>query len=316
MKRSTFLSVIVPVYNEEGNVVPLFEEVQASAKDLIREKYITDYEVIFVNDGSRDGTSQKLRALSNKWKNLHIIELRRNFGQTAALRAGFDYAKGDLIVTMDGDMQNDPRDIKILIQTLNKGYDVVSGWRYRRRDSPSKKLFSRMMNLLRRRVIGDRLHDYGCSLKIYRRECIQDLELYGELHRFITAYLHIKGYRIGEVQVNHRERKSGVTKYRFNRGLNGLLDLFFLRFWTSFSTQPLHFFGRIGIYQWILAGLIGVEQIIKALILQRLDLGPMLSFGFMLIITGGLCIIFGFLFEMLSRIYFNKQKVYSIRERY
>ena len=215
---------------------------------------------------------------------------------------------------MDGDLQNDPSDIPNLIDKLNEGYDVVSGWRHNRKDSFSKKYTSKIMNFLRKKLIGDELHDYGCSLKIYKKECIKDLELFGELHRYITAYLYIKGYKIGEVKVNHRPRISGDTKYKFNRGINGVLDLFYLKYWSNFSDRPLHFFGRLGIYQWSLAALIGIEQIIKALIIKKLVFGPLLALASMLVITGLLFIIFGFLSETMSRDYFKREKFYSIKK--
>lgn len=308
-----FLSIIIPVYNEEGSIRELYYEISKTASELNRKRVISGHEVIFIDDGSRDKTQEILELLRREHKELRIIQFRKNFGQTAALKAGFGLSKGDLIVTMDGDLQNDPADIPRLIDELNKGYDVVSGWRYNRKDQFTKRIFSRIINMLRRNLIGDYLHDYGCSLKIYRRECIQDLELFGELHRYITAYLHIKGYKIGEVKVNHRPRKSGTTKYKFSRGINGLLDLLYLKFWSSFSSRPLHFFGRLGIYQWILAILIGIEQIIKAFIIKELRFGPLLALASLLVITGLLFMIFGFLSEMISRMYFKHEKIYSIK---
>lgn len=313
--KNPFLSIVIPVYNEEGNIEPLYFEIKEVLLNLLKNKKIFDYEVIFVNDGSKDKTQLILENIKKtEKKHLKIVRLRKNFGQTPALKAGFDYVKGDLIVTMDGDRQNDPHDIPRLLEKLEEGYDVVSGWRYNRKDSFAKKIFSRMMNNLRIRVIGDRLHDYGCSLKIYKKECLKDLELFGELHRYVTAYLYIKGYRIGEIKVNHRPRIKGKTKYRFNRGLNGLLDLFFLKFWSTFSHRPLHFFGRLGIYQWTLAILIVIEQIIKAFIIKKLLFGPLLALASMLVITGLLFIMFGFLFEMLSRSYFSERNIYSIKK--
>ena len=163
-------------------------------------------------------------------------------------------------------------------------------------------------------MIGDELHDYGCSLKIYKKECLADLELFGELHRYITAYLYIKGHKIGEVKVNHRPRKHGKTKYGLSRGLNGILDLFFLKYWQNFSHRPLHFFGRIGLYQWILASIIATEQIIKALIVKELTLGPLLALSAMLVITGLLTLIFGFMSEIMTKIYFRGHSIYSIKE--
>ncbi len=308
------LSIVVPMLNEEENVKDLYNEIEIYSKGLVRKKKISDYEIIFVNDGSRDGTQRALNEIKeNGKKAVKLIEFRRNFGQTAALKAGFGIATGDLILTIDGDMQNDPADMEKLIDKLNEGFDVVSGWRFQREDPAGKRIASEIMNKLRRKLIGDRLHDYGCSLKIYKRECLKDLQLFGELHRYITAYLYIKGYRIAEVKVNHRPRRRGVTKYGFGRGVNGILDLFYLKFWASFSDRPLHFFGRIGMYQWVLALAIAIEQIIKAFIISRLTFGPLLALALLLVITGLLFIIFGFLSEMISRIYYKNESNYSIK---
>jgi len=314
--KKPILSIIIPVYNEEGNIKPLYYEIKKVMVFLIKERKISDYEIIFINDGSIDKTQENLESLKIKKKErLKIIQFRRNFGQTPALKAGFDNAKGDLVVTMDGDLQNDPKDILMLIKKLAEGYDVVSGWRYNRRDKFSKRIFSRMMNNLRIMMIGDRLHDYGCSLKIYKKECLKDLELFGELHRYITAYLYVKGYKIREVKVNHRPRKSGRTKYKFNRGINGILDLFYLKFWLEYSNKPLHFFGRLGIYQWIIAFLIAFEQMIIEPLLERsFNFGPLLAFASMLVITGLLFVVLGFLSEIISRTYFINKKVYNIKK--
>ncbi|MEK6825648.1 MAG: glycosyltransferase family 2 protein [Nanoarchaeota archaeon] len=309
-----FLSVIVPMYNEEGNAQKLYEEIKAISTKMMKQGLLKDFEAIFVNDGSRDRTQEVLQELKKKEKeHLKVIEFRKNFGQTPALKAGFAITKGDIIATMDGDLQNDPADIPLLLQRLHEGYDVVSGWRVNRQDALGKKFSSRLINTLRKRMLKDDLNDYGCALKLYKRECIKDLQLFGESHRYITAYLAIKGYRIGEVKVNHRPRYSGRTKYGFGRAINGILDLFYLKFWSNFSDKPLHFFGRLGIYQWILALMIGIEQIIKALIVRELTFGPLLALASMLIITGLLFVIFGFLSEMMSRSYFKNETVYSIK---
>ena len=313
--KKPLLSAIIPVYNEQDNVKPLYLELKKVLLSLVKLNKISNFEVIFINDGSRDKTQENLELLKKTEQNLRIVQFRKNFGQTPALKAGFNSAKGDLIVTIDGDRQNDPTDIPTLLEKLNQGYDIVSGWRWRRRDKFTKKIFSKIINYLRRSMIGDRLHDYGCSLKIYRKECVKDLELFGELHRYITAYPHIKGYKIGEVKVNHRPRIAGRTKYRFNRGLNGLLDLFFLKFWAGYSNKPLHFFGRLGIYQWMLAVLIVFYSIVKAFIVKGLFFGPALAFASMLVVTGLLFIIFGFLSEMISRTYFKHEEIFSIVKR-
>jgi len=310
------LSVIIPIFNEGENVIPLSQEIKETLIPLISGKIIKDYEIIFVNDGSKDNTQNILEEINKKDKKIRFIQFRKNFGQTPALKAGFENSKGDLIITMDGDLQNDPKDIPRLIKKLEEGYDVVSGWRLKRRDKFLKKINSKIMNNLRRKMIGDYLHDYGCSLKIYRKECIKDLELFGELHRYITAYLYIKGYKIGEIPVHHRHRKFGKTKYKqIGRGVNGILDLFYLKYWASYSSRPLHFFGRIGIYQWILSFIIIIEQIVKAILIKRLELGPLLVLAAVLGLSGLLFIIFGFLSETMSRVYFKgEKKIYNIKK--
>jgi len=314
MDKGKFLSVIVPVLNEGGNVIQLHEEILRSCSAMEKNSLISGYEVIFINDGSTDNTQKILEEIRKKDKSFHFIELRKNFGQTPALRAGFDSAKGDYIVTMDGDLQNDPADIPNLLVKLNEGYDAVSGWRWQRKDRLGKKFSSKMMNLLRKALLNDELHDYGCSLKIYRRECVKDLQLFGELHRYITGYLAIKGYKLAEIKVNHRERKSGRTKYGLSRATNGILDLLYLKFWANFSDRPLHFFGRLGLYQWMLAVIIVIEQIIKALIVKELTFGPLLALSLLLVITGLLFVIFGFLSEMMARIYLKEEKIYSVKK--
>jgi glycosyltransferase involved in cell wall biosynthesis len=310
------ISAIIPIYNEKKNIEPLYNELKGVLKSICDKSNVGSYEILFVNDGSTDGSLPILRSIAKKDKAIVVLNLRRNFGQTAALRAGFDKSSGDYIVTMDGDLQNDPRDIPRLLKKIDEGYDVVSGWRYKRKDSFGKRILSKIMNNLRQTIIGDRLHDYGCSLKIYRKECVKDLELFGELHRYITAYLYIKGYQIGEIKVNHRQRKAGQTKYKLNRGLNGIFDLFFLKYWSSFSHRPLHLFGRLGLYQWILAILILIEQIIKAAVIGELTFGPLLALSSLLVTTGLLTVIFGFLFEITSRSYFQDHKIYSIRNTF
>ncbi|MFZ5955067.1 MAG: glycosyltransferase family 2 protein [Nanoarchaeota archaeon] len=308
-----FLSEVIPVYNEEGNIHQLYSELKNANLDLIQTKKISGYEIIFVNDGSTDNTQEILSKLKIQDKNLKILELRKNFGQTPALKAGFDNARGDLIVTLDGDLQNDPNDISKLIEKLKEGYDVVSGWRFDRKDKISKNISSKSINFLRKKLIGDELHDYGCALKIYKKECLKDLELFGELHRYITAYLYIKGYKIGEIKVNHRERKHGKTKYgNINRGIKGFFDLLFLKFWSIYSSRPLHFFGALALIQWIFAILIATWQIVKYK--SSLQLGPFLMFSVLLVLSGLLTLIFGFLSEVLARIYFKDQSIYSVKE--
>jgi len=304
------ISVIIPVYNEEKNLFLLYQELNNVLVPLRKT-----YEIIFIDDGSKDNSLKILKQIALKDKNIKVIELRKNFGQTAAFSAGFDNAQGNILVTMDSDLQNDPRDIPRLIEEINKGYDVVSGWRFRRRDSFTKKITSFFSNKLARKLTRLNIHDFGCSLKAYKKEAIESVELYGEMHRYIPALVAMKGFKVCEIKVNHRQRKHGKTKYGINRLLKGFLDLTYIKFWSSYSTRPLHFFGLLGIFQYFMSLAIIVEQIIKAIIIKKLVVGPLLLLAVLLIITGTLFIIFGFLGEIIIRTYFAKtgEKTYSIR---
>jgi len=224
------ISIVIPVYNEEENVEILHSELKE-----VMNKY--NYEIIFVDDGSSDNTFHNLSQINDD--NLKIIKLRKNFGQTASLSAGFSNAKGKIIVQMDGDLQNDPKDIPKLIENLD-GYDMISGWRYNRNDPLSKKILSKFANSIRGLFIKERIHDSGCSLKAYKRECFEDIDLYGDMHRYIPALLGWKGFRIGEVKVNHRPRKFGKTKYNITRLTRGFLDLMNILFWRKYSERPLY----------------------------------------------------------------------------
>jgi len=220
------ISVVLPVYNEEKNIEILYHELV-----LVLDKLDKNYEIIFVDDKSMDKSSKIIEEISKKDNNIKLIRFRKNFGQTAALDAGIKNSLGKIIITMDSDLQNDPRDIPNLIKELSRGYDVVSGWRYNRKDNFSKRVLSRGANILRKLIINDTITDSGCTLKAYRRECFKDLKLYGEMHRFIPALLSLNGFKISEMKVNHRKRKFGKTNYTFKRTLNGFLDMFLLKFW-------------------------------------------------------------------------------------
>ena len=242
LNKKKSLTIVIPVYNEEENISPLYNEL----KEVLSP--IEDYEIIFIDDGSTDGTYKELTKI-HKFGDIKIIKFRRNFGQTAALKAGFDFALGDILITMDADMQNDPKDIiNIMKEMEDSKYDAISGWRYERRDKITKKIYSRLSNWLARKLTGLKIHDFGCTLKAYKKECIKDLELYGEIHRYIPALLSWRGYKIKEIKVNHRKRKYGKTKYNFWRLFKGLLDIINIKFWIKYSTRPLHFFGIIGIF--------------------------------------------------------------------
>ena len=255
------LSVVVPVFNEEKNVEPLHDKIKKVLEGIGKE-----YETIFVDAGSKDGAFENLLKIHNKEEETKIIKFRRNFGQSAALKAGFDYAKGDMVITMDGDLQNDPEDIPKLLEKMNEGYDLVSGWRFDRKDSFAKKIPSKFSNLLHKKLTGiNNIHDSGCSLKVYKGEVIKDLELYGETHRYIPAMLSWQGYKIGEVKVQHHERKYGKTKYGLGRLIRGFLDLLNISFWQRYHARPLHLMGGLGILTFTLGFLIGLYLTIQRL---------------------------------------------------
>lgn len=216
------LSVIAPMYNEEGNVKELHRRIKEACDKLGKS-----YEIILVNDGSSDRTVEMCQGLSP----LKLIVMRKRFGQTAAMDAGIKASRGKIIVMLDADLQNDPNDIGLLLQEMEKGYDVVAGWRWQRKDPISKIIFSRGANLLRKILIQDKIHDSGCSLKAYKRECFADIDLFGEMHRFIPAILELEGYKVGEVKVSHHPRVHGVTKYNWKRGMKGFVDMISIWFW-------------------------------------------------------------------------------------
>ncbi len=238
-ETSPYLSIVVPLYNEEGNVAELYRKIYEAVQKIGRP-----FEIIFVDDGSKDRTLEVAKKLSP----LKLIAFRKNFGQTAAFDAGFKEAKGEIIITLDGDLQNDPADIPLLLEKMTEGYDVVSGWRHKRQDPWSKKIPSRIANLLRKILIHDDIHDSGCSLKAYKRECFKDLDFFGEMHRFIPAILQLEGYRVGEVIVSHHPRIHGVTKYNWKRGIKGFVDMISIWFWRKYSHRPLHLFGASGVF--------------------------------------------------------------------
>lgn len=239
-------SIVIPAHNEAGTIEPLYRSVRemvASAKGFGELKW----EIIFIDDGSTDKTYEVMQKVHREDPRVKLIRFRRNFGQTAAWSAGFDRAAGRLVIVMDADMQNDPDDIPAMIEKLEKDeLDVVSGWRKNRRDKEVVKLGSVLGNALHRWVTGEKIHDHGCSLKVYRREALQDLELYGEMHRYITALMSWKGFKVGEMVVKHHPRTQGKTNYSIRKKLKGFLDLVVVKFWIQYSARPMHFFGMIG----------------------------------------------------------------------
>lgn len=306
------VSVVVPLYNEEDNVDILHEKLNG-----VLEKLGTEYEVIYVDDGSSDKTLQLLEEIQKKSANVLVLSLRRNFGQTAAFAAGFDFARGDIVITMDGDLQNDPNDIPKLLEAI-KDCDLVSGWRKKRKDPfLNRRLPSIIANWLISKVTGVRLHDYGCALKAYRRDVVKNLRLYGEMHRFIPAVASWYGVRIAEIETLHHPRLRGKSKYGISRTIKVLLDLITVKFLQSFSTKPIQFFGPMGLI-FGLSGF-GISLYLTAeKFMKGIDIGgrPLLLLGVLLIIVGVQFVGMGLLGEMLVRVYHESQKkpIYTIKK--
>ncbi len=303
------VSFVVPVYNEEGNIAELHKEIKEMAQ---ANKY--DYEIIFINDGSTDKTDEICRTLSP----IKYICMRKNFGQTAAMDAGIKAATKDIIVTMDGDRQNDPSDVPGMIDYLyENNLDVVSGWRKDRKDSFMKKFISRGANLLRYMLVHDGIHDSGCSLKIYRRECFKGVNLYGEQHRFIPAILEMKGFAVGETVVHHRPRTSGSTKYNWKRTIKGFTDMISCWFWNKFASRPLHLLGGMGLIFLTLGMACGIWSVILFCMgyeMKNNIFPPLLTVFFMII--GILLFVFGLMSEMLMKTYYgvHVDKPYNIKD--
>jgi glycosyltransferase involved in cell wall biosynthesis len=307
------VSAVIPIYNEVESLPVLVDTV---AK-VFQENGIT-YEIICVDDGSKDGSTDLLRQLAQARSDLRAVLLRRNYGQTAAMAAGFNHARGQVIVTLDGDLQNDPADIPLLLAKLEEGYDLVSGWRKDRQDAMVTRLIpSRIANWLIRRVTEVQIHDYGCSLKAYRSELVRDMNLYGELHRFLPALAFIEGARIAEMPVRHHARRYGQSKYGLGRTFRVLMDLATIFFMKKFLTRPMHVFGLFGLVAMVLGILLGLY-----LTFLKLGLGesigdrPLLILAVVLFLTGVHLFSFGLLAELSMRTYHESQNrpIYRVRE--
>ncbi|WP_416666998.1 glycosyltransferase [Egbenema bharatensis] len=307
------VSVVVPIYNEVESIPRLVETISTTLKDSG-----IAYEIICVDDGSSDGSSKLLRDLALTRTDLRAVLLRRNYGQTPAMAAGFNHARGKVIVTLDGDLQNDPRDIPVLMAKLEEGYDLVSGWRKNRQDAMMTRLVpSKIANWLIARVTGVNLHDYGCSLKAYRSELVTDMNLYGELHRFIPALAFIEGARIAEVPVRHHARQFGHSKYGLGRTFRVLMDLFTIYFMKRFLTRPMHVFGLFGLFSMLLGfGLGAYLTILKLGFGAQIGDRPLLILSVVLFLTGVQLFSFGLLAELSMRTYHESQNrpIYRVRE--
>jgi len=311
MTTDLALSVVVPLFNEEASLELLVEQLLSVLRPLG-----VPFELVLVDDGSRDGTASLLQRLSAAVPELVAVLLRRNYGQTAAMAAGFDASNGAVIVTLDGDLQNDPADIPLLLDTLGQGYDLVSGWRHARQDAAVSRLLpSRLANQLIARVTGVRLHDYGCSLKAYRREVVDDLNLYGELHRFLPALAFIEGARIAEVKVRHHRRRFGRSHYGLDRTFRVLMDLLTVWFMKRFVTRPMHVFGFGGLAAMGAGGLIVLWLIAEKLMGADIGGRPLLLMGLLSFLTGVQLFCFGLLAELQMRTYHESQNkpIYRVR---
>jgi len=311
------ISIVVPVYNEEESLPALHREITAAMTGM----YCESYELILVDDGSTDRSVQIARDLQqNDPDHVIVLILRRNFGQTAALAAGFDASSGDIVVPMDADLQNDPADIKRLVEKLDEGYDVVSGWRAGRQDKfLSRRLPSKLANGLISRVTGVALHDYGCTLKAYHRDIVDHLRLYGEMHRFLPALASWSGARVAEIVVNHRSRKFGTSKYGIGRTQRVLLDLLTIKFLLKYSTKPMQVFGRWGLVTLALAFMFGLISVGRKLMLPHEDMtgNPWMYLAIFFGLGGMQLISVGLLGEISVRTYYESQQktIYTIRER-
>ncbi len=307
------LSVVIPVHNESPNIKPLYEELTQTLG-----RYGRAYELLIVDDGSTDDTFEQLASLQARDPRLRVIRFRRNFGQTAAFAAGIAHARGRLVVTADGDLQNDPRDIPAMVALIDQGNDIVCGWRKDRKDTfITRRVPSIVANKLISWATGVPLHDYGCSLKVFRSEVIKPLRLYGEMHRFLPAIASQIGVKIAEMEVNHRARSAGVTKYGLSRTIRVVLDLATVKFLLSYSTRPLQIFGLMG----LIAGGLGVLvtgwlAYVRLFLHQGIADRPLLLFGVMLIFIGVQLVTFGLLAEVMARTYYESQDkpTYVIRE--
>jgi glycosyltransferase involved in cell wall biosynthesis len=312
-KTRAEISIVIPLYNEAKNIEALSLSLNQVVGILGRET-----EIIFIDDGSTDETFQALLNLKKLDDNIRIIHFTRNFGQTAALSAGFDYAKGDVIITMDGDLQNDPKDIPLLLRKVEEGYDIVSGWRFKRQDKfLLRTLPSKIANWLIGFITGVRLHDSGCSLKAYRSDVVKNIKLYGEMHRFIPALASSRGAKIAEVKVNHHPRIHGDSKYGISRTIRVFLDLITIKFLLSFLTRPLQIFGLWGLAFSGIGFLICVYlSVVRLVFKQGLSDRPLLLLGVMLLVLGVQFIGFGLVAEMQTRTYYEVQNkpIYVVKD--
>ena len=307
------VSVVLLVYDEVDSVEPLHRELMS-----VMERLGRSFEVVYIDDGSRDGSTERLGQLASRDGRVRAVSFRRNFGQTAAVQAGIDNARGDVLVFLDGDLQNDPHDIPHLLAKIDEGYDVVSGWRRDRRDDAARVVPSQIANWIIARVTGVPLSDFGCTLKAYRRDVIQDVKLYGEMHRFIPVFASMVGARITELPVNHRPRTYGKSKYSLSRTSRVMLDLITVKLLGSYSTKPMYFFGFAAFGLWavalVLAAIVIIQKVLPPYVYAHNN--PLLLLSVVLVIVGVQFILMGLLAELSIRTYHESQSkpTYVVRE--
>ena len=308
------LSIVIPIFNEVDTLTHLIERVEQGVAT-----YADQYEIICVDDGSTDGSTDLLKHLALRHRHLRAIILRRNYGQTAAMAAGFEHAQGSVIVTLDGDLQNDPQDILPLVNKLEEGYDLVSGWRRNRQDAALTRLLpSKIANVIIRKVTGVNIRDYGCSLKAYRAELVADMKLYGELHRFLPALAFIEGARVTEMPVRHHARQYGQSKYGLGRTFRVIMDLITVGFLKTFLTRPMHVFGSLGMLSMSAGSMLGTYlAFVKIFLGQSIGDRPLVLLAVVLFLAGIQLFCFGLLGELLMRTYHESQDkpIYRVRER-
>jgi glycosyltransferase involved in cell wall biosynthesis len=306
------ISIVIPVYNEEDSVWPLYNNLEPVLSKLDR-----NYEVILVDDGSKDDTYNKLKQLHEKNNHFKIIKFRRNFGQTQAMRAGFDFASGGIIVTLDADLQNDPEDIPKILEKMSEDYDIVSGWRKNRKDNALRRFPSLVANKIISFLFRVRLHDYGCTLKAYRKEVLDNIELYGEMHRYIPAIASWMGVKVAEIPVNHHARKFGKAKYGISRTIRVILDIITIKFLLTYSKKPMQIFGLVGVFTSLIGLIATIYLIVERLFFnQPLSSRPLFILSIFMIFVGIQLITMGLLGELMMRTYHEGtgKSTYAIRE--
>ncbi len=312
-EEEIYLSVVIPVYNEKQSLEHLYENLNAVLPGIGKS-----YEVILIDDGSNDGSFIELKKIHEKNNNYKIIRFRKNFGQTPAMSAGFDYARGEVIITLDADLQNDPKDIPLLLEKMEEGYDIVSGWRANRQDKAiSRKLPSRIANWLIAKLTRVHIHDYGCTLKAYSRDVVKNVELYGEMHRYIPAVASWMGINVTEVKVNHHSRKFGKSKYGISRTIRVILDIITIKYLLSYSQRPIQIFGLLGLFTGTVGLITTIYLIIMRLFFQMsLADRPLFTLSIFMIFIGVQLITMGILAELIMRTYHEAsgKPTYAVKE--